>query len=147
MKTFSFWSKWLFAVSIVVVVFGIFMALFNGTAAFNLFNDQINPVFWKNRQITKETDSFQRFVYGAWGATVAGWGVFMAFIARVPFVKKERWAWYCLFSGILLWYIVDTSISLYYGVVFNALFNTLLFVSGFLPLMFTYREFKVGDPV
>lgn len=141
MKSFTFWSRWLLVVSIVVAVFGTFMALFNGTTAFSILNDQINPVFWENDELPEAVNAFQRFVYGAWGATVAGWGIFMVFIARVPFKRRERWAWFCLLCGILFWYILDTSISLYYGVNFNALFNTILFVAGLLPLVFTYRNF------
>ena len=57
MKSFIFWSRWLLVVSIVVAVFGTFMALFNGTAAFGIFNDQINPVFWESDRIPEAANA------------------------------------------------------------------------------------------
>jgi hypothetical protein len=45
MEKFSFWQKWLFAVGLLVSVFGLLLAFFGGTAPFGVFDDQINPVF------------------------------------------------------------------------------------------------------
>ena len=75
------------------------------------------------------------------GATVAGWGVFMAFIAHYPFRRRERWAWWCLVTGLLVWYLPDTALSLVYAP-FNAAFNSLLLVNFGLPLLFTRHDFK-----
>ena len=141
MGTFSFWSRWLFVVSLVIVVFGIFMALLNGTALFGLFNDQVNPVFWGDTAVPDSAQTFQRFIYGVLGATMAGWGVFLAFIAHYPFRRQEKWAWNCIFAGLLLWFLVDTPISLTFHVTFNAVLNTLLLALAILPLAFTRRFF------
>ncbi len=141
MSTFSFWSRWLFVVSLVIVVFGIGMALLNGTVLFDLFNNQVNPAFWQDTAVPDNAQTFQRFIYGVLGATVAGWGIFLAFIAHYPFRRQEKWAWNCIFTGMLLWFLIDTPISLYFQVPFNAVFNTLLFVLAMLPLAFTRRFF------
>ena len=72
---------------------------------------------------------------------MAGWGVFMVFLARYPFQQRERWSWICFLLGLLLWYVLDTGISLYYGVAFNAIFNTAILVLALIPLAYTRKEF------
>jgi hypothetical protein len=143
MSKFSFWQRWLFAVGLIVTAFGLVMAFLNGTAVFDLFNDQIDPVFWGAGAIPEAATRFRQWVYGAWGATVAGWGVFIVFIARYPFRARERWAWSCLAVGLLVWYLVDTGISLYFEVYFNAAFNTLLLGLVALPLAGTRKHFPL----
>jgi hypothetical protein len=89
MERFLFWQRWLFVVSLLITLFGVVMALLNGTGLFDLFNRQIDPVFWGTQDIADEAKNFQRWVYGAWGATIAGWGVMVGFIAYSPFRKRE----------------------------------------------------------
>ncbi len=141
MHKFSFWQRWLLIVGLVIAAFGLVMAFLNGTAVFELFNRQIDPVFWGDGATPETATRFRQWVYGAWGATVAGWGVFIAFIAHYPFGHKEKWSWNCLAVGLLLWYLVDTAISLYFEVYFNAIFNTLLLILVTLPLAFTRKHF------
>ena len=42
MNRFSFWHRWLFVVSIIVVVFGIALALLDSTPLFEWMNSLIN---------------------------------------------------------------------------------------------------------
>ena len=141
-KSFLFWQRWLVGVGGLVAAFGVFMALLNGTPLFALFNDQIDPVFWDGQAVPAAGLAFRGWVYGAWGATVAGWGVLVAFLALYPFKQRERWAWNALVAALGLWYLLDTGVSLYGGVIFNAVFNTLLLVLAGLPLFFTRRAFQ-----
>jgi hypothetical protein len=71
---------------------------------------------------------------------MASWGIFVAFIAHYSFRRKERWAWVCLLVGLLVWFFVDTLITLKFRVFFNAIFNTGLLVLVLLPLVFTRKE-------
>lgn len=145
MNGFSFWQRWLFGVSLLITAFGLLLVFFNQTPVFDLlFNRQVNPVFWGAEDIADSALTFQKWIYGVLGATVAGWGAVMAFIAHHPFRRKEKWAWNCLATGMLVWFIADTSVSLYFKVVFNAAFNVLLLVAVFLPLLFTRRHFLRG---
>ena len=133
------------------------MAFFNRTAPFiALFDEQINPVFWENpygttgfdltptfifEPVLCDIDPFLGFIYGVLGATMAGWGVVLAFVIHHPFRNKERWAWNALALAFSLWYLADTAISLSFGVIFNALFNTVIFIAAMIPLFFTRKEF------
>lgn len=145
MSRFLFWQKWLLALGGVIVVFGLALAVFNQTPLFDaLFNRQINPVFWADNAVTPQIRAFQQWVYGVLGATMAGWGVFIVFIAREPFRRRERWAWNCLAVGIGLWFVVDTTLSIAANVIFNAAFNSLLLVLIALPLIATRSYFNTS---
>ena len=117
------------------------MALLSGSPLFDLFNRQIDPAFWGAGAVGDGAKEFQKWIYGVWGATIAGWGIFLAFIAHYPFAKKEKWAWNCLVLGLLVWFILDTLISLNYRVYFNAVFNTGLLILAGLPIVFTRKHF------
>lgn len=143
MKRFIFWQSWLFVTSIIIITFGIAMAFANQSIVFNiLFNQQINPLFWGTNKISAETIAFQRFVYGVLGATMTGWGIFLAFIIQTPFRKHQSWAWNCIALGMLMWFSMDTFISITSGVLFNAIFNTIIFMAILFPLIFTRKTFQ-----
>jgi hypothetical protein len=141
MKSFVFWQRWLLIVGIILSVFGIMMALLSGTPLFDLFNRQIDPAFWKAGTVDGATRQFQTWIYGVWGATIAGWGVFMSFIVHYPLRRKERWSWNCLVLGLLAWFILDTSLSLFHAVYFNVIFNSALIIVVGLPVIFTKKAF------
>ena len=146
MTSAEFWNRWLLFAGWLLVVFGLLLAFLNQTQLFDVaFNRQIDPVFWPAGVAAESIDSFQSWIYGVLGATVSGWGVFIVFLARYPFTKRERWARNCIAAGITLWYIADTSISLYFGVTFNAVVNTVLAGLVYTPLLETRQEFKGHD--
>jgi hypothetical protein len=142
MKMFSFWQKWIFVVGVLLLVFGVFMALMNGTSLFAFFDSQVNGVFWADGELPAGADGFQYWVYGVLGATVAGWGLFIAFISSQPFKRKERWSWTCLFSGTLIWFLLDMFISVRSKVYFNVAFNILVMLLIIIPLVATRSEFR-----
>ncbi len=138
---FSFWQRWLLVVGWLITLFGIAMALVSGTSLFDLFNRQIDPAFWGTNAVGEIARQFQQWIYGVWGATIAGWGIFITYIARYPFHRKERWAWKCLVFGLIVWFVLDTSLSFIYKVYFNVVFNMGLFVLAMLPVVFTRKDF------
>ena len=143
MTSAEFWNRWLLFVGWLLVVFGLLLGFLNQTQLFDVaFNRQIDPVFWPTGIATESIAFFQAWIYGVLGATVSGWGVFVVFLAAYPFKKRERWAWNCIAAGITLWYIADTSISLYFGVTFNAVVNTVLAGLVCAPLLATREEFR-----
>jgi hypothetical protein len=143
MNQFTFWRNWLLGLGVFLVVFGIATAFLNQTPLFDiLFNNQIDPIFFPEGGITPQILAFQQWVYGVLGATVLGWGIFIVFIVYYPFRIGERWVWNCLAAGVTSWFIIDTAISVYFRVIFNAVFNILLFILVLLPLIFTWRYFR-----
>ena len=141
MSNFPFWQRWLFVVGLGIADFGILMAVLSGTPLFDLFNRQIAPAFWATEPTLESIQRFRHWIYGVWGATIAGWGVIVTFNAHYPFRNKEKWAWNCLVLGLLVWFVLDTSLSIFYKVYFNAAFNTALLILAGLPVVFTRKEF------
>jgi hypothetical protein len=142
MNKLKFWQSWLYLLTIGMTFFGIFIALFNQSSVFDLFNQQINPVFWSVTDPGLSEAQFQGWLYGVWGATISGMGLLAAFITRYAFPRREKWARNGLLAGILVWFVLDTGISISYRVNFNAVFNIVLFILISIPLLLTWNEFK-----
>ena len=77
---------------------------------------------------------------------MAGWGVCIAFIAAMPFKRKEKWAWNCLAIAVSLWFVIDTFLSWRFGALFNVIFNVVIFLAAMVPLLFTRKYFLTPDP-
>ena len=134
MTRFYFWIRWLIAASVGVIAFGLMLALFPNMPLLQPINDQLGTVFsldpsWAGFR------SFQRWIYGTWGATIAGWGLLVLFTVWLPLRNKERWAWYALTTSLLLWYLVDSGLSLYFRITGNIVLNTLFLVIFGIPLL------------
>ncbi|MCP4352789.1 MAG: hypothetical protein GY795_45645 [Desulfobacterales bacterium] len=142
MKSFNFWQKWLLIFGIYLSVFGIVLAFFsNSTFMDFLFNHQIDPVFWGDATLQNNELSFRSWIYGVLGSVISGWGVAIAFIAHYAFKKKQKWAWKCILTGTIIWFLPDTIMTVKYGVGFNIFFNISMLVLMLLPLLFTYKQF------
>ena len=129
MNTFDFWQKWLLGVAILLVAFGTILAVFPQSRALDLaFNSHIDPVFWGQGNLPPEAAMFQSWIYGVLGAVVAGWGILLAFVVHHPFKERRKWAWNGLATGIAVWFVLDTTLSVTHHVFFNAGFNTLVLV-------------------
>ncbi len=141
MERFIFFQRWLLVVSFIICTFGLLMSFLSGTILFSFFNEQINSVFWNTATVSPEIQRFQLWIYGVLGAVMLGWGIFSAFIAYYPFKQKEKWSWLCVAAGVTVWFLIDTTLSLYYGVIVNALLNISIFISIIIPLLFTWKDF------
>ena len=143
---FLFWQRWLLALGMIIVVFGLALAFLYPTPLFDIFRTQIDPAFWAAGELTGGTVPFQQWIYGVLGATMAGWGVCLAFIAAVPFKRKEKWAWNCLALAVSLWFVIDTYLSWHFGALFNVIFNVLVFLTAMTPLLFSRKYFLIANP-
>lgn len=142
MMHFTFWRIWLSVACVSMIVLGLLMVFFNQHPLFVSINEPIHKVFWPNHEITDAVINFQRWVYGTWGAAIVAMGIFAIFLTQKGFSRKEKWARDCLGASILAWYLLDTMVSLFCGVVANAIFNTICLIGLALPLVFTWRDFE-----
>lgn len=141
MNRFSFWLTWLKVVGYGLIVFGLLMTFFNGTLVFQPFNQGIDPAFWGSELEDDSVIAFRTWVYGAWGATITGWGITLVIVLHNAFRRGQRWAWYAIAGGLLVWYLLDTGVSAYFRVGFNVIFNTTILALVLVPLLTTYRHF------
>jgi hypothetical protein len=145
-RLFLLCQRWLVALGVIIVMFGVALAFLYSTPLFDIFRTQIDPVFGGAGELTGGTVLFQQWIYGVLGATMAGWGVCIAFIAAVPFKRKEKWAWNCLAIAVSLWFVIDTFLSWRFGALFNVVFNTLIYFAALVPLLLSRKYFLIPDP-
>ena len=141
MGSFRFWLNWLLGASAGIVAFGVAMALLAGTPLFDAFDRQIDAAFF-SAATTDEVQSFQRWVYAVLGGTMAGWGLTLAFLVHHPYRNRERWAWTAIASSLVLWFILDTTLSATSGVWFNVAFNCVPLLAVLVPLLATRSAFS-----
>ena len=135
--TVTIWRRWLIGVGVALTAFGIAMALASGTPLFEPLNRLIDPAFWEAGPPDPGSTGFEAWAFGAWGATIAGWGVVITLVAREAFGQPERWAWWAVALGTGLWFILDTGVSLAHGVGFNVAVNLVVLVLLAPPLIGT----------
>jgi len=142
MNRSAFWTAWLLVACFTMMAFGVLMALFGGTRLFAGLNQQVNMAFWQAGTAFPGQLQFQNWVYGVWGATVAGFGLLAAFIAGNGFARRQRWARDALAAALALWYVLDTAISLLSHVWVNAALNTAVLALFIVPLAMTWTRFR-----
>ncbi len=148
MGTFDFWQKWLVVASVFFVVFGVAAATLNETVLFQLYNSQLTKAFWQSAEMPEDVKEFKAFILGPLGGTIAGSFLLQAFIAHIPFKRREKWAYNASVASLLLWFTVDSSVSLYHGAVFNVLLvNLVSLIAIGLPLLFTWKYFHSDAPI
>lgn len=129
------WQNWLSAWAILVTAFGLVLAggafaATDGltTMLFTLFGNPLPTVI----------DTHHRFAIGLMGAVTMGWGLtyfgaFKALHAVDPATAAPIWR-YLLFAG-LVWFVIDSTISVATGFWMNAVSNTILMVLFLIPLV------------
>lgn len=138
---FNFWQKWLLTVSILFTLTGFVIALMPDSFLFAMHTSAIGEVFF-NDSLPDEAEKLRQFLFGPIGGTVAGYFLLQTFVVYGPFKRKEPWAWKAIFWALMIWFITDSSVSIYHGAFFNVwMINIWTLILVGLPLMFTYSEF------
>ncbi|MBF9252196.1 hypothetical protein I2I11_02715 [Pontibacter sp. 172403-2] len=142
-NSFLFWQKWLFYTSVLFALFGVAFAVYGDNPLFRPYNQALARLFWHSSQIPAEIVPFRAFIWGPLGGTIACSYILLAYIARYPFRRKERWARNAILVAFGTWVILDSAISVYYGVYFQFyLINAFSFLIKALPLVFTWKDFR-----
>ena len=109
-RAFRFWQRWLLAVSVCFCAFGVVVALFPDGPALAPWTDAVTRTFYRGAE-PKGAAAFRAFVLGPLGGTIAGSYLLQAFVAAVPFARRERWAWWATLAALALWFSVDSTLS------------------------------------
>lgn len=136
----SFWWRWLLVVNLGVMLFGLCFVLIPDIMQ-DLFDILFFSVSRANESFSAEAVRYISFIYGVLGAVMIGWAVALLFIIIGPFRRGEREGWNAVTSSIVIWFVIDTSFSLYSGFVANAVLNSVFFVLFAIPLAATYQHF------
>lgn len=137
----KFWLGWLKITMWLIVIVGIFLALFSDYLFSDFLNSKINRIFFAGVPPVLQVEMLKKWMLGIAGAVMMGWGLSMLYVVNNPFKKREQWAWRCIFYPVLVWYLIDSSISAYFGVGFNVMINSILFLQIVAPLLFLRSQF------
>jgi len=89
---------------------------------------------------------YVRLLYGVLGAVIVGWMITVGAIVIGPLRKGEPWAWWAIAGALIVWFGLDTSLSLVLGFTGHAAFN-LVFAIGLAIPMAVIRLQLRGRPV
>ena len=118
-------ENWLVTVGLLLAVFGVVMAVSSDSHLFRLiFDPLIESRFWPG-DLPPEAERFRAWVYGAWGGTVAGFGLLMTAIARPAISGGNKRLRLSALAALVVWFVVDSAASLGYGAWGNAVFINL----------------------
>lgn len=146
-KHFEFWYKWLLAVSICNIILGLIIALAPSSFFFQYHTEAITQIFFSG-YLPGEAQQLRRFLCGIAGGTIAGYFLLQTCIVWIPFYRRELWSWQAIFWAMLLWFVIDSGMSIYHGAYFNIwMINIWPLLLTLFPLVMTYKSFKKQDPV
>lgn len=114
------WIVWL-QVALVGVLAYALVLVFAGSIAGSLFG-LLN--FGPPESIdTPEVQAYLKLPYLVLGAVLAGWALLLLRIVSGPLREGARWAWPAVVQSLVLWFVLDTGMSLVLGFPTHALFN------------------------
>ena len=133
--------KWLEVVLFLVLIYSLLL-VFAGTTAGSLFS-------WFGFGPEKSIDTaavrdYLRLPYMVLGAVMTGWVFLMIQIVRGPLTEGSAWAWTFLVRSLLLWFILDTGMSLVLGYPMHALFNIPFAIALGIPLVRLKAHARLG---
>ncbi len=136
-----FWQGWLLAVCLLTALFGLVILLLIRSPILMGLSNQIDQVFWGQGVPPEGVAAFERWVYGAWGATVVGLGLLAATVGVHGFNRGQTWARNALALSIGAWFVLDTAVSVASGVWANVGLNLAVLILFLPPLLATWHDF------
>ena len=136
-----FWLRWLTAVSLGVMVFGLIMVV-----APELTRRGFSLLIYSSAghidTFGGDAVAYISLVHAVLGAVMFGWGVVLLMIVNGAFARGAREGWYMIMVCILAWFVPDTAFSLWSGFWLNAILNLPFLILFIIPLAATYSVFQ-----
>ncbi len=142
-KHFHFWQKWLTYANVITVIVGFLVAFAGNSFFFDLHNSYTKGVFFEGQELPQNILYFKNWLFGIIGGTIVGFHILMIMISENAFKKKEKWAYYAMWLGLLSWFFIDSGISMYYNAVHNVIIiNIVALILIGIPLIMTRKAFS-----
>ena len=84
---------------------------------------------------TEAVRDYLKLPFMVLGAVMTGWSVLMIQIVRGPLRDGSRWSWLMLVQSLVVWFLLDSGMSLVLGYPTHALFNIPFAVALGIPLL------------
>ena len=132
-RTNLFWWRWMVAWSAILLLFGVATAWLGMLPPMSAWGDLVASSVLA-REFTPQELRLFGFMRGPLGGTMAGYYVLQLGLVVVPLRRGERWAWWTILAALLVWFVVDSVVSIAHGAWFNVLlinlFTVLVTVAG-----------------
>ncbi len=142
MKADRFWSLWVLVLGGLVIAAGLAFA-FVVPRFFPGIQDVFHDSFGAGtlaESLGKNDRRHVDWLYGVLGGVMVGWGVMLAALAYRTLTEDSEWIWNTMLTSVVSWYVVDSWISLSYGVVPNILVNTAILLLAVVPVVMRRRR-------
>jgi hypothetical protein len=141
-KQFHFWQTWLTYANVMTILVGLMIAFSGNSFIFSAYNTSLKTVFFHSSDLSPEILQFKNWFFGVIGGTIVGFHILMLMVSEFAFKRKEPWAYVALCLSLLSWFLIDSSISIYYGALFNVvLINLVALILIGIPLWMTRKVF------
>lgn len=141
-RAFVFWRRYLLVMTAVFALQGVSWMAFGSFDPFGIYSRLMARALLDAPVLTPEADAVFSFAVVPLGATTAGFFVLVHFLVRFGFARRERWSYDAVVAGVLVWFALDSTISVHHGAWFNVgLVNVPCLVVLGVPLWFLRRHF------
>ena len=121
MPSFSFWTRWLLIVTILLAVQGVSWMIIGSFEPLGIYDAKLARVLLDSDTLPADAKATFGYAVALLGATDAAFFLLAAIIVRIPFTRKETWAHLALSFSILTWFLLDCVFSISVGAWFNVL--------------------------
>ena len=125
---------WLIIISILIIIAGLIFAFI--APYFMVFIQDIFYQSFSNNSIVSvniNDKNHINWIYGVLGGTLAGWGVMIFFLSLNLLKGNNKSIWNSILLSVIVWFIIDTIITIKYGVIINLLLNICILLSIIVP--------------
>lgn len=139
--------RWLLAVGLGHVALGIVLAF---AAHFSITDDYFQQLYASTGSAELPSaayDGLLRTMVGLFGPTVASWGLLLCVLVKLYHDHGHALIKPALFMALLVWCVLDSSISLYFGLTMHAYLNSAAALSIAIPLLLLKHASRYEEQV
>lgn len=138
---FSFWVKYLSAISIFLCIFSISWAIIGSFDPLGIYDYYFAKAFWQMDRLPVDAAKAKSFLLGPFGATSAAYFLLQFFITKYGYAQRQLWAYKSILYGFFFWFTLDTIVSLFHQAYFNIIIVNIPCMLMMLPIVFTRKYF------
>ncbi len=145
-KKFNFWQKWLTWANVMTLIVGLLCAFAGNSFFFDVHNQYSTELYNQGQAFEGDILALKNWLFGIIGATIVGFHLLAIMISENAFKNREPWAFRAIAWALLAWFIIDSSISVFYGAIHNVLLINLVALALIgLPLIMTRKAFQKAE--
>ena len=115
-------GKWILYLKVVSLFFaaqGLLWAFIGSFDPFGMYDSLMAEAFFGKPNLPAPAERVFRFILAPFGTTTAGYFLLQYYITSYGFARQEKWAYKAICNAFLLWFVLDTTLSLFHQAYFN----------------------------